>query len=138
MLGKIVRNMDLYHNKKSKQNLINKNQFESLRYISKHPGITSIEISNYLNVDKALVTRMVQKLIDLKYVSFNNDEIDKRKKRLYITENGQEIKLEEFNHEETFFNECMSVLSKEEKDNFMILLEKVYLKSKDLRKKGFE
>ena len=62
-LTKIVRNMMLYKNSADKNLLaLNENEFEMLRYITKREYRSLKEITDYLNVDKSLVTRMCKKI----------------------------------------------------------------------------
>lgn len=138
-LTKIVRNMSLYKNSINHSKLyLNNTEFEMIRYLSKKEQLSLVDLANYLNVDKALVTRMCKKLVKLDYIEIFNDENDKRKKLLIATEKAKLIKQEYALEEENFYNACIKVLSKEEQEQFSNLLEKVYLESKKLRKTGFK
>lgn len=138
-LTKIVRNMSLYKNSINHSKLyLNNTEFEMIRYLSKKEQLSLVDLANYLNVDKALVTRMCKKLVKLDYIEIFNDENDKRKKILIATEKAKLIKQEYALEEENFYNACIKVLSKEEQEQFLNLLEKVYLESKKLRKTGFK
>lgn len=138
-LTKIVRNMSLYKNSINHSKLyLNNTEFEMIRYLSKKEQLSLVDLANYLNVDKALVTRMCKKLVKLGYIEIFNDENDKRKKILIATEKAKLIKQEYALEEENFYNACIKVLSKEEQEQFSNLLEKVYLESKKLRKTGFK
>lgn len=138
-LTKIVRNMSLYKNSINHSKLyLNNTEFEMIRYLSKKEQLSLVDLANYLNVDKALVTRMCKKLVKLDYIEIFNDENDKRKKILIATEKAKLIKQEYALEEENFYNACIKNLSKEEQEQFLNLLEKVYLESKKLRKTGFK
>ncbi len=138
-LTKIVRNMSLYKNSINHSKLyLNNTEFEMIRYLSKKEQLSLVDLANYLNVDKALVTRMCKKLVKLDYIEIFNDENDKRKKILIATEKAKLIKQEYALEEKNFYNACIKVLSKEEQEQFSNLLEKVYLESKKLRKTGFK
>lgn len=79
-ITKIVRNMMLYKNKQNNEDL-NNNEFEFVRYTTKHKeGLSLKDIAYYLNVDKALVSRMVKKLVLEKYIILEADLNDLRKK----------------------------------------------------------
>lgn len=79
-LTKIVRNMMLYKNSADKNLLaLNENEFEMLRYITKREYRSLKEITDYLNVDKSLVTRMCKKLLKLDYITIEDDPSDSRK-----------------------------------------------------------
>ena len=138
-LTKIVRNMSLYKNSINHSKLyLNNTEFEMIRYLSKKDQLSLVDLVNYLNVDKALVTRMCQKLSKLGYIEIANDELDKRKKVLKATDKANLIKQEYAIEEENFYNACIKTLTKEEQEQFSNLLDKVYLESKRLRKTGFK
>lgn len=138
-ITKIVRNMMLYKNKKNKGKVfLNNSEFEMVRYLTKKGGLSLVDLSMYLNVDKSLVTRMSRKLLKLGYIEIINDTNDKRKKILVATKKAKEIKQEVANEEIVFYNTCLKVLSNEEAIEFDKLVNKVYLESKRLRKSGFK
>lgn len=138
-ITKIVRNMMLYKNKINKEkSFLNETEFEMVRYVTKREQRALVDVANYLNVDKGLVTRMSKKLVKLGYIEILSDEKDSRKKLLKATAKAKEIKGEVTNEEIEFYNACLKVLSKEEVEQFDKLVEKVYIESKRLRKTGFE
>ena len=137
-ITKIVRNMILYKNSVDKElTNLNENEFEMLRYITKRDFRSFSEVTNYLNVDKGLVTRMSKKLVSLGYITIESDSNDMRKKLMKATDKALEIKNEVYDHEMEFYNACVRVLSDLEREEFLKLLDKVYLESKRLRKTGF-
>lgn len=138
-ITKIVRNMNLYKNKVNKGKLeLNETEYEMLRYITKRDYRTCLEIAEYLNVDKGLVTRMSKKLETLGYIKIEIDMIDARKKRLIALPKAFLVKTDIENEEIKFYEETLSVLNEEEKKVYLELTEKVYLKTKSLRKSGFK
>ena len=48
------------------------------------------DMTNYLHVDKAAITRVIKKLESRGYLFRKQDEIDRRLKRLFLTEEGKE------------------------------------------------
>ena len=129
----------LYKNKKNKGTVfLNDSEFEMVRYLTKKGGLSLVDLSMYLNVDKSLVTRMSRKLLKLGYIEIIDDTNDKRKKILVATKKAKEIKQEVANEEIVFYNTCLKVLSNEEATEFDKLVNKVYLESKRLRKSGFK
>lgn len=131
MLTKIVRNMKLKKNR-SLENF-NDNEAETLRFITKHNGTNASLISNYLNVDKALVSRIVNKLALEGYIEIKEGS-DKRKKDLYATKKALTLKLNDELFEIEYYKNLFSEISEDEQALFFETLEKVYLKSKALRK----
>ncbi len=53
-------------------------------------GINSEKLSKKLNVDKAMSTRTIRKLIQLGYLTKVPDELDSRAFRLYLTDEARE------------------------------------------------
>jgi len=121
--------------KKQNGNRLNDNEAEAMRYISKHPRCIASDVAEYLNVDKALVSRIVQKLQSGGLI-YAEEGDDKRKKHLLITDKGLELKLSDQRFEVEYYENLMKDIPPEEQTAFFATLEKVYLKSKELRKQG--
>ncbi len=137
-ITKIVRNMMLYKNKENKSDL-NNNEFEFVRYTTKHPdGLYAKDIALYLNVDKALVTRMVHRLVKEEYISVLPDINDCRKKLIKPCQKAYLIKETEKNEEIQFYNAIFKALTSEELEKLDELINKIYLESKRYRKVKFE
>lgn len=138
-ITKIVRNMSLYKNKRNKgQNLLNDTEFEMVRYLTKREGLSQSDLASYLNVDKALITRMTKKLELAGYITISVDAADGRKRILSATAKAHELKQVVANEEIEFYNACFRVLTPQEQESLSQLIEKVYLESKRLRKNKFE
>lgn len=131
MLSKVVRNMKL---KSSKNNNLNDSEYESLRYIIKHNDCIASDIKDYLNVDKALLTRIVKKLETEGYITIASSEDDKRKKLLRATSKGLDYKRNIQNLEIEYYENLFKDISLEEQNMFFNTLEKIYLESKRIRK----
>ena len=129
-ITKVVRNMNLYKNSVNKKSMeLNETEYEMLRFITKRESRSFAEVSNYLNVDKGLVTRMSKKLSELEYVRIESDPTDSRRKMLIATDKALKLKDEVVNEEVFFYDK--------EKKEFLNLVEKVYLESKKYRKNGW-
>lgn len=137
-ITKIYRNMVLYRNHQNSGKIINYNEFETLRFINKHPNSTHKDIVSYLGVDKSLITRIIKSLIEKEYIVQHEDANDKRQKRYQISERGQALKYDEVNAELHFYQKCLESLSEDEQDIFLKLLTKVYQTSKSYRKNNFK
>ena len=137
-ITKVVRNMNLYKNSVNKKSMeLNETEYEMLRFITKRESRSFAEVSNYLNVDKGLVTRMSKKLSELEYVRIESDPTDSRRKMLIATDKALKLKDEVVNEEVFFYDKCLEVLTGKEKKEFLNLVEKVYLESKKYRKNGW-
>lgn len=110
-ITKVVRNMNLYKNSVNKKNMeLNETEYEMLRFITKRESRSFAEVSNYLNVDKGLVTRMSKKLSELEYVRIESDPTDSRRKMLIATDKALKLKDEVVNEEVFFYDKCLEVL----------------------------
>lgn len=137
-ITKVVRNMNLYKNSVNKKSMeLNETEYEMLRFITKRESRSFAEVSNYLNIDKGLVTRMSKKLSELEYVRIESDPTDSRRKMLIATDKALKLKDEVVNEEVFFYDKCLEVLTDKEKKEFLNLVEKVYLESKKYRKNGW-
>jgi len=116
---------------------LNETEYEMLRFITKRESRSFAEVSNYLNVDKGLVTRMSKKLSELEYVRIESDPTDSRRKMLIATDKALKLKDEVVNEEVFFYDKCLEALTDKEKKEFLNLVEKVYLESKKYRKNGW-
>lgn len=57
-------------------------------YIYDHPGASAQEMVECIRVDKATLTKIIKKLVEIGYVQIVCDEMDKRVKHLYLTPKG--------------------------------------------------
>lgn len=128
---KIVRNMRIEKNRNGE--ILNENEREALRYIIKHPQCILNDVVWYLNVNKALVSRICKKLNELGYIAINSGN-DKRKKYLMATKLGQEYKEKSQNFEHKYFLELFQGIDDKKLEVFFDVLEVLYLRSKKRRK----
>ena len=130
-LTKIVRNMRIV--RAPDRDKISDSEYEVLRKIIKHPGITGKDIAEALEYDKALVTRRSQQLVKEGLITVREDERDKRQRRFFATDEAIALRLGTKESERNFYDECLAVLNEDEKDVYLNLTEKIYKKSKELR-----
>ena len=57
-----------------------------VEYLYEHPGASAQEMVDCIRVDKATLTKVIQKLASIGYVRVVRSETDRRIKRLYLTE----------------------------------------------------
>src|SRR4051794_26521403 len=65
-------------------------QWSTLTYIYNNGSGTLVEISNYQSVEKPTVTRTIQRLEEMGYISHAPSK-DKREKRMQLTELGGKV-----------------------------------------------
>ncbi|CEI73398.1 MULTISPECIES: MarR family winged helix-turn-helix transcriptional regulator [Romboutsia] len=101
----------------------------NLRYlllIERRSGISLNEIAIELNIDKAMVTRGIKKLVELGYVNKEQDKIDTRVYRLTLSKKGEEALGSLSGIFKEWFDKVTHDFDEEEKDIYMKLIKKVY------------
>lgn len=75
-------------------------EFSLLLVLFDKEGCSQDDMTNFLHVDKAAITRVIKKLEERDYIYRKQDETDRRLKRLYLTEKGKknERKMKEIVH----------------------------------------
>lgn len=135
-ITKISRNLDLYKRKNKEMDDFSSSEEMSLHLIRHNKGISQERLSKLLGLDKALITRIVKKLIDQGLVDRKRSQKDKRAYELYPTDKAESFKKDIVDLEDNYYRSVFSVFSDEEKEQFLSLLTKVYTKSKQIRKQG--
>lgn len=80
------RLMEMYYNRCLSGCEIGWGQQFYVEYICAHPGATPQEIVRHIRVDKATLTKVIRKLLDIEYITVETDGTDGRVKHLYPTE----------------------------------------------------
>ncbi len=88
-------------------------------------GINLEKISRKVNVDKAMSTRTIQKLIDLGYLKKYSDLQDLRAYRLFLTDKAKEIIPSIKNEIALWIDNITTDLSRKEKKSLEFMLEKI-------------
>lgn len=84
-----------------------------------------MELSNLMKVDKTTSTKAVQKLINERYLEKREDSLDRRVWRVYPTLKGLEAYKHISREEEKSNKIYYANFSEKEKEDLMILLEKM-------------
>jgi DNA-binding MarR family transcriptional regulator len=116
---------------------IGTSEYECLHYISKNSGVSQEKLRSILNIDKASVARMVANLEKKGYVHRVQDEHDKRAKKLFVTDKAVDIKNMTSSVESFFYEWLLEGIDEDEKNTFLKVLSKLYLKSKQERRENF-
>jgi len=102
-------------------------QFGVLSTIDQHPGISQIEISRLLDLDKASIVSLIYRLENLAWIEKRQAKEDRRRHQLYLTSLGKKqlktIRKDMQQHEDKFKQRFSSA----EFDTFIELLRRVYL-----------
>lgn len=130
-ITKIYRNMQIAKSKTT--DILNETTREALRFISKHQNVKNSDLVSYLGVNKALVTRICQKLEEMDYISSTIGN-DRRIKLLNITAKGKSYKLDNQSFEANYYRNLFADEDSTKLNIFLEVLERAYKKSKFLRK----
>ncbi len=136
-ITKIAREVNKLAVKTLKEDGIGTSEFDLIHIVRKHNGITQSDITKILGIDKAAVARQVVRLTKKGFIIKKDNTEDKRSSLIYPTLKAEELKVSKRFVENTYYEWLLEGLKKEEKETFSLLLEKVYLRSKEESKTGF-
>lgn len=98
-----------------------------LIYINRYPGCSLADLTSVMQVDKAYVTRTVNRLCELDYIRKEKSKKDSRACCLYMLTAGMDI-LEEIRNLFTSWNqELLEGFTEEEMDTFTELLHRAVM-----------
>ncbi len=91
MIGELSRAAHIYFQSEFKAYSIGYAQIRTLLFIAKNEGISQLEISKHLKLDKSSITSQLQLLEKNGYISRQISDHDARMHQLSITEKTEEI-----------------------------------------------
>lgn len=94
---------------------LQKGQYIYLTRICENPGISLIDLSTMLKVDKSSATKAIHKLEEAGYISKQRDDSDKRLWRLYPESTGLKVYEAVIGEENRNISICFENFSDEEK-----------------------
>lgn len=96
-----------------------------LEQIRKNPNLNMTDLAQLLNVTLGNATIMVDKLVKESYVERVADPDDRRVVRLGLTAAGSDAAKFLMNHKRKSLQKFFNILSKDEKENLLKIMEKV-------------
>lgn len=106
------RLMKMYYNRGLSDFEIGWGQQFYVEYLYDHPGASAQEMVEYIRVDKATLTKIIKKLVEIDYIKIVGDEQDKRVKHLYLTEKAiPAVKQIKKVHNDFYQTLCSNILS---------------------------
>ncbi|SDC13851.1 DNA-binding transcriptional regulator, MarR family [Terribacillus halophilus] len=130
-VGTLARTLNSKSDLKFKQIGLQKGQYIFLTRICENPKTNLANLTEMVKVDKATTTKAVQKLINLGYISKQQNKKDKREFELIATEKGLEIYKIIINEERKHLEFSFDGFSEEEVKMATYLIEKM---SKNIEK----
>lgn len=123
---------------KMKESNIGSGEFELVHLVRHNPGISQKEAGERLNMDKGAVARRVISLEKKGYITREVNPDDNRGRMLYGTDKADSLKDSKAAIETSFYEWLTEDLTEEELEGFLTTLDKLYWKSKNERRAGFE
>ena len=124
-VGAVARCVQSLSDVNFKKLALQRGQFVFLTRICESPGLHLLELSHLLKVDKATVTKAVQKLEAEGYVRKEQNQTDKRMVHLFPTERAQEAYPELIAEENRYLARCFAGMTKEEQALAETLIERI-------------
>lgn len=125
-ISAIYRHAQMIINQKLKDTDIKSGQYVFFYFIYHHEGINQKDLSDKLKIGKATTAKAVKNLLESGYIKKEEDDLDKRYCRLYLTDKGKEIAPFLTNT----FNEMHDIYSKgfdeEEKIYILNILKRIF------------
>lgn len=112
-INQLYRKGIAFLGKEYKEYGIGAGQYQFLVYLYIKDGLTHDELTEKIGVDKAATTRAIVKLEDVGYITKVQDENDKRKYYIYLTEYAKEKRQEILEISRKWEAELTSDLSEE-------------------------
>jgi DNA-binding MarR family transcriptional regulator len=125
-ISTIYRQIRIFLDKELKKYNISSSQMLVLNTIYRNDGIHQEAISKILNLDKANITRAINKLIDEGLVNREIDSNDKRAYLLHLTNKGKKLEPEIVNILKKTTSTLLTGFTAEEKKTILNLLRKMY------------
>ncbi len=110
----------------------------ALRIISFHQKMTQQELAEHLGVDKAAVARLVSKLEAGGYLTRAVNPEDRREKQIASTPKADAEKEHSLQVTNRFYEWLMAPLPKEEQEQFICTLQKLYDRATLARERQFQ
>ena len=91
LIGELSRAAHIYFHTEFKKYSIGHAQIHTLLFIARNEGITQIELSKQLNLDKSSITSQLQILESNGFITKHTSEFDARMQQLKITKKTEDI-----------------------------------------------
>lgn len=137
-ITKIAREVNKLVIRTMKEEGIGSGEVDLIHLIRHQPGISQKEAARLLNMDKGAVARRTANLEQKGYLTRTENPADGRSQLIYPTPKAELLKTSKAAVEAVFYEWLLEELSKEEKEAFLAVLDKLYLRSKTESRSGFK
>ncbi|AXV36841.1 MAG: MarR family transcriptional regulator [Methanobacteriaceae archaeon] len=132
ILSIVIRNHFIFMNKELKYLELTEGQVPCLMAISKKPEITQDDLARMFHIDKGTIARTIRKLEEKKLVNKVQDQFNRRRYLLSLTEKGENIIPEILRTEEKWENIIFKGFSNEERTGLLKGMKKLAENSLEL------
>ena len=137
-MTKIAREVGKFTVQTMKEEGIGTAEFDFIHLVRHNPGITQTEVREKLKIDKGAAARRAASLEATGYLERKPNPADGRSQLLFATKKAEELKNSKAEIETIFYEWLLSELPEDERDRFCETLDKLYWRSKNERRAGFE
>lgn len=137
-MTKIVREVSRFTVQIMRKNGIGTAEFDFIHLVRHNPGITQAQIVEQLKMDKGAAARRAAALESKGYLVRKINPEDRRSAMLYATEKAEKLKNSKQFLESLYYEWLTEELTEQEKETFAALLDRLYIKSKEESRTGFE
>lgn len=124
-IGTITRRIQMISNAEFRPLGLNNNAFLYLIRVAEQPGLFLGELADSLEIDRTTAFRTVRKLVDRDYLRLEDDAVDKRLKRVYVTEKGHGIYPRLHQFEQKSSDDLLAKLDDDQRKQLAVLLKKL-------------
>lgn len=136
-ITKIAREANKLVIRTMKESGIGSGEVDLIHLIRHNPGISQKEVSKQLNMDKGAVARRTANLEQKGYLIRRENPDDGRSQLIYPTPKAELLKTSKATVEAVFYEWLLEDIPKEEREAFLTVLDKLYLRSKLESRSGF-
>ncbi|MCC8065499.1 MAG: MarR family winged helix-turn-helix transcriptional regulator [Clostridiales bacterium] len=109
-----------------------------LEYLRTNDGCTQSEVCEAWDLDKSTVSGLVERMERDGLIYIGREELDRRKKKLFLTERGNRMSDAIDHYMEEMDRRAFEGISEEEQEQFMKLLARIYTNLKGAEENGEE
>ena len=120
-----------------RENGVGTAEIDLIHALRHNPGCTQAKLAEILHADKAAIARRTRNLELKGYLVRKDDSGDKRSKLIYPTEKAETLKSSKAEIEAGFYEYLLTCLDQTQAEQFVFLLDKLYVASKTESRAGF-
>lgn len=136
-ITKLTREVSKFTVRTMRREGVGSGEFDVIHAIRKNPGITQAGVCEITGLDKGAVARQTANLEAKGYLIRRENPADGRSRLLFATEKAERLKNSKAHIESRFYEWLLEVLSKEERAEFVRVLDILYHRCKTESKAEF-